>query len=79
MGRADGSRHAPDEIDTYLEALPQDVRSALERLRSMIREAAPQCTERISYGIPIFRLRADLVGMPVNVGARNATEGFVLG
>ena len=63
MSKADASRHAPEEIDTYLEALPDDVRSALERVRSIIRETAPDCTERVSYKIPIFRLRKDLVGV----------------
>lgn len=63
MAKADPSRHAPHEVDAYLEALPGDVRSALERVRSIIREAAPETTERVSYGIPIFRLQRDLVGL----------------
>jgi uncharacterized protein YdhG (YjbR/CyaY superfamily) len=61
--KADTSRHAPQEIDAYLEPLPDGVRSALERVRSIVRAAAPNCTERVSYGIPIFRLRKDLVGI----------------
>jgi len=63
MAKADPSRHAPQEIDAYLEALPDDVRSALERARSIVRETAPESTERVSYGIPIFRLQRDLVGI----------------
>ena len=63
MSKPKASRHAPDEIDAYLEGLPDDVRSALEQLRGIIRETRPECTERVSYGIPIFRLRKDLVGM----------------
>ena len=63
MSKIKPSRHAPQEIDAYLEPLPDDVRSALERLRSIIRETAPECTERVSYGIPIFRLERDLVGL----------------
>jgi uncharacterized protein YdhG (YjbR/CyaY superfamily) len=63
MSKAKTSRHAPQEIDAYLEALPDDVRSALEQLRDIIREVAPDCTERVSYGIPIFRLKKDLVGL----------------
>lgn len=63
MSKADTSRHAPEEVDAYLAALPEDVRSSLERVRSIVREMAPACTERVSYGIPIFRLRQDLVGM----------------
>lgn len=63
MAKHDPSRHAPEEIDAYLAALPEDVRSSLERVRSIVRETAPGCTERVSYGVPIFRLEQDLVGM----------------
>lgn len=63
MSKPTASRHAPEEIDAYLAALPDDVRSSLERVRSIVREAAPDCTERVSYRIPIFRLGKDLVGM----------------
>jgi len=63
MSKTKPSRHAPEEIDAYLEPLPEEVRSALERLRCIIRETAPGCTERVSYGIPIFRLQRDLVGI----------------
>ena len=63
MAKPKPSRHAPQEVDAYLEPLPDDVRSALERLRVLIRETAPDCTERVSYGIPIFRLNKDLVGI----------------
>lgn len=56
-------RHAPDEIDAYLAGQPDDVRAALERVRAIIRAAAPDCTERVSYQIPIFRVGRDLVGL----------------
>ena len=63
MSKPDASRHAPEEIDAYLGALPDNIRSSLERVRSIVRETAPDCTERVSYRIPVFRLRKDLVGM----------------
>jgi uncharacterized protein YdhG (YjbR/CyaY superfamily) len=63
MAKTGASRHAPHEIDTYLEPLPDDVQAALQRVREVIRETAPACTERVSYGIPIFRLTKDLVGI----------------
>ena len=63
MSKSDASRHAPEEIDAYLAALPDDVSASLERLRSIVRETAPKCSERVSYKIPIFRLRKDLVGI----------------
>ena len=63
MRTAHPSRHAPEEVDAYLAALPDAIRTSLERVRSIIRETAPACTERVSYRIPIFRLQKDLVGI----------------
>jgi uncharacterized protein YdhG (YjbR/CyaY superfamily) len=68
MSKAEPSRHAPEEIGAYLEPLPDEIRSALERVRNIIRETVPECTERVSYGIPIFRLQRDLVGISAQKG-----------
>lgn len=46
----------PKTIDEYLAALSDDKRSALERLRRIIRAAAPRAEECISYQLPAFRL-----------------------
>ena len=43
-------------IDEYLAALSSDKRAALERLRKIIRAAAPRAEECISYQLPAFRL-----------------------
>jgi uncharacterized protein YdhG (YjbR/CyaY superfamily) len=61
--KAGPDRHAPEEVDEYLDRLPQTVRDELEALRRIVRDVAPGCTERVSYGIPIFRTNKDLVGM----------------
>jgi len=63
MSKTGAARHAPEEVDAYLAALPDDDRAGLERVRAIVKETAPGCTERVSYGIPIFRLGKDLVGM----------------
>lgn len=65
-------RHGDDEataragaadVDAYLAALPEDQRRALKTLREAIKRAAPEVTERISYGIPTCRLHGrPLVG-----------------
>ena len=52
----------PATIDEYLAKLPDDQRSALEKLRKTIQAAAPQAEECISYGIPAFRQDGMLVG-----------------
>ena len=46
----------PRTIDEYLAALSNDKRAALERLRRIVRAAAPGAEECISYGLPTFRL-----------------------
>jgi uncharacterized protein YdhG (YjbR/CyaY superfamily) len=48
-------------IDEYLEALSGDRRAALERLRKLIKAAAPKAEECISYGLPAFRQKRMLV------------------
>lgn len=63
MSKSGASRHAPEEVDAFLAALPEEPRADLERVRGLVHEVAPGCTERVSYGIPIFRLGKDLVGM----------------
>lgn len=42
------------EVDTFLAALPDEVRGALQGLRETIRAAAPEAEERIGYGVPAF-------------------------
>lgn len=46
----------PKTIDEYLAALSDDKRAALERLRNIIRAAAPKAEECISYHLPAFCL-----------------------
>ena len=53
---------APTSIDEYLARLPADQRGALQALRTVIRRAAPDAEERLSYGICAFRDRGMLVG-----------------
>jgi uncharacterized protein YdhG (YjbR/CyaY superfamily) len=45
----------PTTIDEYLAALSDDKRRALEKLRKVIRAAAPKAEECISYQLAAFR------------------------
>ena len=63
MSRADPSRHAPQEVDEYLAAQAPESRATLKQLRAIINAAVPGCTERVSYKIPIFRLKMDVVAL----------------
>ena len=49
-------------VSAYLRAVPPAARGALQRLRKTIKAAAPQATEGISYGIPMFKHHGMLVG-----------------
>lgn len=51
----------PQTVDEYLAQLPKHQRAALEKLRKMIRAAAPEATEGISYRIPTFKYHGGLV------------------
>jgi uncharacterized protein YdhG (YjbR/CyaY superfamily) len=55
-GTAKPSRTGPVSVDAYLESLPADARSGLQKLRNAIRAAAPGAEEGFSYGLPAFRL-----------------------
>ena len=61
-GRKSNSRGGPKTFDDYLAAVRDDQRAALEKLRKIIRAAAPQAEERISYQICAFRHNGLLVG-----------------
>jgi uncharacterized protein YdhG (YjbR/CyaY superfamily) len=43
-------------VDEFLATVPEPQRAALEDLRGVIRAAAPDATELINYGVPMFRL-----------------------
>ena len=53
---------ATADVDTYLSDVPDADRAALTRLRSVIRSAAPEAEEVISYGIPLYKLNGHLIG-----------------
>jgi uncharacterized protein YdhG (YjbR/CyaY superfamily) len=46
---------APASVEAYLAACPADSRAVLEHLRTMIKAAAPEASETISYQMPAFR------------------------
>jgi uncharacterized protein YdhG (YjbR/CyaY superfamily) len=56
MSARPARRPTPTTIDEYLATVSDDKRAALERLRRIIRAAAPDAEEAISYRLPAFRL-----------------------
>nr|WP_068888725.1 DUF1801 domain-containing protein [Pedobacter panaciterrae] len=48
-------------IDEYIASFPDDVQEILQELRATIRKAAPEAEEKISYAIPTFAFKGNLV------------------
>jgi uncharacterized protein YdhG (YjbR/CyaY superfamily) len=52
----------PSDIDAYLSHVPEPARTTLNKVRAYIRAAAPrEATEAISYRIPTFKYKGNLV------------------
>ena len=51
----------PEPIEAYIASHPPAVQARLREMRALIRACAPEATEKISYGIPTFYLRGNLV------------------
>jgi uncharacterized protein YdhG (YjbR/CyaY superfamily) len=48
-------------IDDYIADFPADVQQILQQIRATIKEAAPAAGEKISYGMPTFTLKGNLI------------------
>ena len=55
------NKSTPQNIDEYIANFPKDIQEILQELRTTIREAAPDAEEAISYQMPTFRLKGNLV------------------
>lgn len=62
----------PSTIDDYIAQYSPDVQAIMNRVRQVIKEAAPQAQERISYGMPGFFFK----GMLVWFGGHKSHLGF---
>jgi uncharacterized protein YdhG (YjbR/CyaY superfamily) len=48
-------------IDEYIATFPEEIQKILEELRATIKAAAPEAEEKISYQMPTFALKGNLV------------------
>ena len=48
-------------MDEYIATFPEGIQKILEELRTTIKAAAPQAEEKISYQMPTFFLKGNLV------------------
>ena len=53
-------------IDVYISKYPEEIQKILFELRQVIREEAPDATEKLSYQMPTFYLNGNLVHFAVN-------------
>ncbi len=66
------NKAAPTTIDAYIAQCPPEVRPILEKIRAVIKEAAPEAVEKISYQMPGFYFHGSLVWF----GAHTHHVGF---
>ena len=52
---------SPTTIDEYISNSAQDIQEVLEKIRTVIKTAAPDAEEKISYQMPTFFLNGNLV------------------
>ena len=54
---------APNDVDEYLEGVPEPARTTLNKIRAIIQSVVPpETTEAISYGMPAFKYKGPLFG-----------------
>lgn len=54
-----------ETIDAYISRYEEDIQAILQEMRRVIREEAPDATEKISYQMPTFYLNGNLVHFAV--------------
>jgi uncharacterized protein YdhG (YjbR/CyaY superfamily) len=55
------SKKGITSIDAYIATFPESIQKKLQKLRLVIKAAAPDATEKISYQMPTFYLNGNLV------------------
>ena len=71
---------APKTIDTYIAAQPLEVQPILEQVRRTIREVLPDAEERISWSMPTFRRKQNIIhfaGFKKHMGLYPGVEAIV--
>lgn len=66
-------------IDEYIATFPEDIQEILQTIRVTIHAAAPDATEKISYQMPTFYLKGNVVHFAVfqnHIGFYPAPSGI---
>jgi len=74
------NRSTATSIDEYIAELPSETQKVLEELRALIKAAAPDATETISYAMPTFDLNGHhlvhFAGYEKHIGFYPAPSGI---
>lgn len=68
-----------NEIDAYIATFPAAIQKQLKNMRAIIKEAAPEATEVISYGMPAYKQNGMLVyfaGYKAHIGFYPTASGI---
>lgn len=69
----------PATVDEYISTFPEDIQSMLQKVRKVVREAAPDAQEKISYNMAGYFLEGWLVwfgGFKNHVGMYPITDAL---
>ena len=55
------TKSTPQTIDEYIAGFPKDIQAILQKIRKIVKKAAPDAQEKISYQMPTFYLNGNLV------------------
>ena len=78
MAKADNTAEHYTTIDEYIALFPEEIQKILVQIRAVIREAAPEAVEKISYRMPTFHQKENLVHFAVmknHIGFYPGAEG----
>lgn len=48
-------------VDEYIDLYPKNTQAALKKIRKIIKKLSPQAVEKISYGMPTYALKSNMV------------------
>jgi uncharacterized protein YdhG (YjbR/CyaY superfamily) len=57
----DGKKPGFNSVDEYIQTFPEDIQKILQEVRATIKAAAPEAEEKISYQMPTFFLKGNLI------------------
>ena len=56
-----GSIKTPESVDEYILNYPADIQKKITEIRSVIKKAAPDAVEKVSYGMPAYTFKGMLL------------------